>query len=167
MRSLTICTLAASLAAGAAPIALADGQLSVVASTPEVEIAPLPPGPRIIHLPDTTFTLTITALCSDGMHAESASISIADTSLTVGAELLADTATTEQSIRVPRNQLAPLSIDNFCVSDAAKEENRDLHITDALTAQLSLVCVDAARRSISYQAAPLGMTLRCKSVADD
>jgi hypothetical protein len=167
MRNVTIITAVVLLAAGASQVATADDRLVVAASTAEIDIAPLPPGPRIIHLPDTTFTLSITAYCGDNMHAESASISIADTTQTVGPELLADTATTEQSINIPHNQLAPLSIENFCFNDGSQNEDPHLYIADALTAQLSLLCVDATRRSISYQAAPLGMDLRCASVADD
>lgn len=163
------CMRTLSLSALLLPLAIIDGCASAVADELTVtvepalaEIDPRPPGPGILRLPDMTFTLHITARCDADMQAESASVSISDTHLSQRPEPLADAATTELRIKVPQQQLAPLTIENFCFSEASASDSRDLNVADALTAQVSLHCAGENKQTIIYRATPLAVTLRCK-----
>lgn len=156
------------------PLAIAGGsanaaadELTVTVEPSLAEIGPQAPGTRIVQLPDVAFTMHIAAQCDAGMQAESASISVSDTRLSLGPEALADTAAAELTIRIPRQQLAPLTIENFCFNDSSASDTQDLNIVDALTAQVSLRCVGDNRQSIIYRAAPLAVTLRCKTGDND
>ncbi|MDH5322846.1 MAG: hypothetical protein OEW81_10590 [Gammaproteobacteria bacterium] len=147
-------------------IAAAD-ELLVVVEPSVAEIEPRPPGPRVVRLPDMAFTMHIAAQCGAGMQAESASISISDTRHSLGPEALADSAATELVIRIPRQQLAPLTIDNFCLIDTSADDARHLNIADALSAQVSLRCAGENQHSIIYRATPLAIRLRCKTGDDN
>ena len=166
MRNIIVIAVVTLLATNASSVAASDGELSIEAVTPLLEIDPMPPGPRIIRLPDIAFTLRVTALCGDDMQTRSVSISISDTRRTLTAELFAESPTTEQSISVPRRQLAPLTVDNFCVSDDSGGDER-LHIADALSAQLALHCAGEQRESVIYEAVPLAVEFRCRLPGDD
>lgn len=131
------------------------------------EVGPQPPGTRFVQLPDMAFTMQIATKCDANMQAESVSIGISDTRLTLGPEALADTAATGLSIVIPRQQLAPLTIENFCFNDSPASDTQDLNIVGALTAQASLRCVGENRQSIIHRVAPLAVTLRCKTGDDD
>ena len=156
------------------PLAIIDGCTSAVADELTVTVEPAlaeidarPPGPRILRLPDMTFTLRIAAYCDADMRADSASVSISDTRLSLRPELLADAATTELRIKVPQQQLAPLTIENFCFTEDPASDGRDLNVADALTAQVSLHCAGENKQTVIYRATPLAVTLRCRTDDND
>jgi hypothetical protein len=96
------------------------------------------------------------------MHTESVSISVTDTRRTLGPDLFMDTGATEQRISIPQAQLAPLTIENFCLGDGATGDAPHLHVADVMSAQLSLRCGSENRQSIIYQAVPLAIALQCR-----
>jgi hypothetical protein len=167
MRSVTVFTALFLLPGSHAGADTITDQLSLVVGPTTVEIDPRPPGPRLIRLPDLALTMRLSAECSADMRAESASIGISDTRYSLGPELLADTAGANLTINIPHRQLAPLTIENFCLSGATVSDNSELYIADALSAQISLLCVAENQQSIVYQAVPLGIELRCKGRLDD
>lgn len=167
MRKAILLAALISLAAIGARADMTVGQLSIEVESAIAEIDPRPPGPRLVRLPDLALTMHISAQCSADMRAESATISIADTPHSLGPESLGDAAGTDLTINVPHLQLAPLTIENFCLSGAAVNDSGDLHIADALSAQVSLLCVGENQQSIVYQSVPLGIALHCKSRLDD
>jgi hypothetical protein len=145
----------------------ATSQLTIAVEPALAEIEPRPPGPRIIRLPQMIFALRIEMQCGAGTRAESASVSISDTRHSLAPEQLGDATGTELTISVPQKQLAPLTIENFCFSDIAMGDSEDLHIADALSAQVSLRCVGENQHSIIYRVAPLDIALRCRVRDDD
>ena len=166
MHSLTLCTALLLLAAINSRADSTLSQLTVSAEPALAEIDPRPPGPRIIRLPDMTFSLHVGAQCGVNMRAESASISISDTRISLQPEQLGDPAAS-LTISVPQKQLAPLTIENFCLNDDTAGEIDDLHIADALSAQVSLRCASDNQHSIIYRVAPLGIALHCRSRDED
>lgn len=157
----------ALLTATASSAAADGGELSVEVDAPVVEIDSRPPGPRTVRLPDITFTMRVTALCSDDMRTKFVSVSIADTRRTLSAELFGESTTSEQSISIPQRQLAPLTIDNFCLGNDGEHRAEHLYIADALSAQLALHCAGEQREAVLYKAAPLAVELRCHRPAID
>lgn len=169
MRKINICTAILLLIASGSQAAGMDGHMQVEVDAAEVTIGPRPPGPRIVQLPDVTFKLRIAAHCIDGLRPDSMSINIADSRRYVelvvtpaeSPQQLADDAVTEQTIDVPAKQLAPLTIENFCFTDAVSQGEVLVRVPDALSAQLSLSCVGENRQSIIYQSVALSVALTC------
>ena len=145
----------------------ADGQLLVDVAVMSVDISVRPPGRRIIRLPGLSFALQIEPRCAAGMAAESIAISVADTRLSIGREVLEEQPVIETTIEVPQGQLAPLTIDNFCVADQIPASITELRVRDALTAKLSLRCSDSSRQSIIYSTVALEIALSCATPAAD
>jgi len=163
----TFCATALLLLAGSLRCFAGDDTLTLEADVPQIDIEPQAPGPRIIRLPDLSFTVRIAAHCDTAMQIESAAVSITDTRITVAPVSLADNSVSEQSINIPRDQLAPLTIENFCSVDDLANNNRQMHVADALTAFASLICVGDSQHTISYRAVPLGVALRCRLPGSD
>lgn len=142
------------------------GQLRVASDFASVAIEPRPPGPRLIQLPDISFTMRIETRCNAQLQTESVSVSVADSRVSLGATELTEQGIAETTIRVPKNQLGPLTIENFCIAGDAPSEAAPLQFRDALSAQVSLTCAAEGRRSIIYQAVALGVELSCESPDD-
>lgn len=143
------------------------GQLRVESDSASVAILPQPPGPRLIQLPDITFTMQIEARCKAGLHAESISISVADSRVNLQSTELTEQGIAETTIRVPKNQLGPLMIENFCIAGDDTGAAAALQFRDTLSAHVSLKCAADDRQSIVYQAVALGVELSCQLQGDD
>jgi len=144
-----------------------DSHLLFDFAAAHVEITPRPPGRRLIRLPGITFTLRVEPRCAAGLGAESVSISVADTRLNLGREALLNPAPGEAAVvtrkmRIPRSQIGPVAIEDFCIAGDESNATAALRVHDALSAQLSLRCADASRQSIVYQTVALEITLSCK-----
>lgn len=138
------------------------GQLRVASDSASVAIGPRPPGPRLVQLPDISFTMQIEARCNADLQAESVSISVADSRVSLRSGELTEQGTAETTIRVPKNQLGPLTIENFCIAGDAGGDATPLLFRDALSAQASLKCAAEGRQSIVYQTVALGVELSCE-----
>ncbi len=167
MRGAIISIAIMGLAVDSASEEPADGQLLVDVAVISVDIKVRPPGRRIIRLPGLSLALQIEPRCAAGMAAESISISVADTRLSIGRKALEEQSVIETTIAVPRDQLAPLTIENFCVAGQVPVSATELRVRDALTAQLSLRCSDGSRQSIIYSTAALEITLSCVTPVTD
>lgn len=142
------------------------GRIVVESDPAVIEILPQPPGPRLIRLPEISFAMQIEARCNSDLLAESVSISIADTRVNLTYAELTDKGVAQKTIRVPAHQIAPLTIENFCIADAATNIATPMQVRDALSAQVSLKCAAAGRQSMLYQTVALGVTLACR-IAED
>jgi hypothetical protein len=135
----------------------ADSELSVEFDAAVAKIALRSSG-RPIRLPSLTFAVRIKASCPTELEAKSISVSIADTRINVQPD---DTGVIEKSIRVPKKQLGPISVDNFCIAGDDVSSEQELQLRDALSAQLSLHCSGDNRDSITYETVALEVTLQC------
>lgn len=161
-----------------------DPKLSVQFATARATVAPRAPD-KAVQFPDLTFTLHATASCPAAEVPASISISIADSRITIAPD---DDGIFEEEIRVSAKQLGPVVAKDFCLlagtdelandepAKAANKENdrnsgeasdeepdfsRQLEISGALSAQLSLRCKGENSESISYATAPLNVALVC------
>lgn len=165
-RTLLILALAASgsLAGDAA------GRLSVSIDPARVEIDQQAMGRQLIRLPALEFALKIEADCGGSQDAASVSISIADTRLTIHRETLVEKAVIEKTVRVPQQQVPPMGIQDFCVADAEMSNEAgspNLLINDALSAQLSLRCInDDQQQTVLYRTVPLAIDLSCREPSE-
>ena len=158
MRYLTGFLAIGFLIVSATRVAAADDRLEVEFDTAIAKIAPRSSA-RPIKLPDLTFTLKAKAFCAKPQAAESLSVSIADTRITI---IPATEDVIEESIRVSKKQLGPVAVEDFCLGEETSDAQKSLQINDALTAQLSLRCAGENSESISYESAVLSVALLCE-----
>ena len=142
------------------------GQLVLESDAAVIEIPPQAPGLRLIHLPEISFAMQIEVRCGSDLLPESVSISVADTRVNLGSAELADQGIVQKTIRVPARQIAPLTIENFCIADDTTKVATPVQVRDALSAQVSLKCAAAGRQSMVYQTVALSVALTCRSPED-
>jgi hypothetical protein len=145
--------------------ALADTSLMVRADPAPVSIAPQPPSRGLVGLPSITFAVSIETACQGDWIADSLSLSVADTRLSLRAQQIQSGRPNDLVLLVPSKQLAPLAIDNFCVEDAAtndrQAEKEQLLVRHVLSAQASLLCVGSSEQKMTYSSQPLDLLLIC------
>ena len=146
---------------------LSDDRLLVDINAASIEVSALPADRQPIRLPDLEFEIRLEPHCAAGMNAESISVSVADTRLHIGRQMLAEQSVIETIIQVPRKQIGPLAIEEFCVAGDDAPNDTLRRVRDALTAQLSLTCADDSRQSIIYKTEALAITLVCQTEATD
>ncbi|MGI9270969.1 MAG: hypothetical protein ACR2QT_04285 [Woeseiaceae bacterium] len=144
-----------------------DGHLVLESSSAIVEIEPQPPGLRLIRLPEVSFAMQIEARCNADLLAESVLISVADTRVSLGSADFDDQGTAQTTIQIPKHQIAPLTIENFCIAGTAPSIATPVQVRDALSAQVSLKCAAEGRESIVYQTVGLNVALDCQTSADE
>ncbi len=167
MRGAFISIAIIGLAVGGSGEELFDHRLLVDINAASIEVSARPAGQQPIRLPDLEFEVRLEPRCAAGVNADSISVSIADTRIRIGPQTLADQPVIETTIRVPRKQIGPLTIEDFCVAGDDGANNAVLQVRDALTAQLSLKCDDEGRQSIIYRTEPLAIVLICETTASD
>jgi hypothetical protein len=141
-------------------------RLRVAAAPARVEVGPGPAGSRLIELPSLDFRLSIEPDCGAG-DPESISISVADTSETLGTGDLAGKSSVEAQLSLPAQQTGPLPVSGFCPADEITGTlPTALHVRDAFTAHLSLRCVQAGQQSMVYVTVPLALDLYCTNPGD-
>ena len=113
---------------------------------------------RPIRLPSLTFAVRIEASCPARLDTKSISISIADTRINVQPD---DTGVIERSIRVPKKQLGPIAVNDFCIAGEDASSGQELNLRDALSAQLSLHCSGENQESMTYETVALEVALQC------
>lgn len=138
--------------------AFADGELAAYAREARIEIAPLT-GNRTISLPPLDFSVRAKFYCPDDAVAESVTISVADAYQRFAPQ--EDDASLDTVIRVPSNQIAPITAGDFCADDTTA--SAELLLDAVATAQLSLRCAAEADRSVSYASLRLPLRLVCKA----
>jgi hypothetical protein len=149
--------------------------IEISADIPVAKVAPRPRDRVTLRLPALTYSLTMTVHCDKDRQPESVSISIADSRRTFSAEQLHAGAVLESELRIPSDQIAPLRVERFCISDrqvslqpGVEGNNKyperaaeKITISAAVSAQASLRCASESDQTIMYVTKPLDVTLEC------
>lgn len=147
--------------------------LSVAANVPTVSVAPRDVGRNFMRLPALEYLFEIRASCSDGRVPKSVSLNVADSRKSLAADQIVDGGPTELSLQVPASQIAPLVVENFCISltgedaDAASDARKQVSISSALSAQASLLCESEDDKAMTYVSRPLDVSLVCERVTEE
>ncbi len=137
-------------------------ELGISADVPVVAVAPRRPGRFALRLPTLTYALTLTAACAENWRPNSISISIVDSKVSFPADRLQDAEALEFELRIPSSQIAPLRIENFCMTnESGVAHAKTLTISDVLSAQGSLRCATDSTETIRYVTKPLDVMLEC------
>ena len=147
----------------------AANDLVVSADTPEVTVSTRPVGQRFIKLPTLKYEFTVSARCDADLSPAALSLSIADTRVTLSAEELASGPPVTLFISIPESQIAPVTVESFCVDDAdddATDNVKKVRISALLSAQVSLLCGNEITKEMTYVAEPLDVTVACELPAE-
>ena len=140
---------------------LVDAQAAVV----EVDAAA--DDHQLIRLPDLQFELAIKPMCGAAGRVESISVSVADTRQNYDLDDVNEQSVIDVALSIPSHQLGPVRIGDFCrTSTANSAEDMELTIRGALTAHLSLRCLNDEEQSMTYVSQALDLILRCNKVDD-
>lgn len=160
MKRLTLLNLLAAYLCIATTIAMADDVLTVHATEASTQISPRNPGQRLTTLPSLDIGVIADVNCAVGARAESITVSVADTSIRFGAAEIAEADTINASLRLPANQIAPISAAGFCIQGASSE-NTELFLPGVASAQVSLLCRSESTSSIHFASVALPLRLHC------
>jgi hypothetical protein len=142
--------------------------LDVSASTPDVTVPTRPAGSRSIRLPSLEYTFTVAAACRADLAPAAVSLSIADTRITMSADELGGDSPVQVSITVPASQIAPLTIERFCVRSDTEEPGDNLatvRIAAVLSAQAALLCSNNDSNEMTYASESLDVNITCEEPA--
>jgi len=143
------------------------GQLLVDAQAAVVEIDAVAEDRQLIKLPNLQFELAIKPMCGAAGRVESISVSAADTRQSYGVDDINEQSIVNAPLSIPSQQLGPLRIGDFCHTAVANNaEDMEMTIRGALTAHLSLRCLNDGEPSITYVSQALDVVLRCNNVDD-
>jgi len=118
------------------------------------------------RLPALDLSLRASFACPEDTVADSLTVSVSDTHRRYGAKEIANTSVFEASLRVPAEQLAPISAPDFCV-DGAPMDEEGLLLTGVATAQVSLHCRGEPKSSsVHFASVALPVRLHCRAVSD-
>lgn len=132
---------------------------------PEIDIHPGSSRRGSLRLPALEFHFSVDARCPEMQAAKSLMISIADSRKRVMESALQSALKSGLSVTVPSQQIAPISVGDFCADD--KTETR-AYITmgDLLSAQGALSCGTGSETSITYVSTSLDVRLHCARQQD-
>jgi hypothetical protein len=142
--------------------------LDVSASTPDVTVPTRPAGRRSIRLPSLEYTFTVEATCRADLAPAALSLSIADTRIAMSADELGADSPVKISITIPASQIAPLTIERFCVRSDTEEPVDNLatvRIAAVLSAQASLLCSNDDSNEMTYASESLDVRITCEEPA--
>ncbi len=152
-------------AATSAPDGNLPGQLLVDTQAAVIEIDAVAGNRQLITLPSLRFELAIRAICGAAGRVESISVSAADTRQNYGVDDVNEQSIVNAPLAIPGQQLGPVRIGDFCRTPRTNSiEKLEMTIRGALTAQLSLRCLNEEEQSITYVSQPLDVVLRCNNV---
>ena len=163
-----LATLLATFSCAVNGVALAD-ELSLAATTPEVTVSTRPAGRNFLQLPDLTYEFVINLTCDENRRPESLSLSIADTRITLAADVLAGSDPVPIGISVPAGQIGPIPLAEFCIDEDGQQlagERASLTVRSALSAQVSLLCSDEATNRMTYASQTLDVVLNCEAAPE-
>lgn len=142
----------------AASPAIADGNVVLAAQETEVAVAPQAASRRLVGLPSIDFALRAAIQCKG--ETVSLTLSIADTFMTLGKEVLADQRSASATLTVPAQQMALAASSRFCI-DGDGESADELLVPGFATAYASLRCVHAENVSAHFGSTQLQLRLSC------
>ncbi len=138
-----------------------ESSLLISANTPEVSIRIRADDRRALRLPDLQYTFRFEPRCGDGRTPRSILLSIADTRKTLSGTALQETA--EMKMTISPGQIAPLSLQGFCLNRDDPGQNMARYITvhGIISAQAALLCSGDESEQMIYAAHALDLTLHC------
>lgn len=143
--------------------AAADTALMLHATEASLFLAPRNSNQTYVNLPALDIAVVAEFNCAAGVAAESITVSVADTHIRFSSEEINDATSINATLRLPADQIAPISIQDFCVTDVASEIE-DLLIPGVASAQVSLRCGSEDESSIHFASIALPLRLHCESV---
>ena len=150
---LVLCGAACVLA-----VAEPGARLGIEAQPAVAQIRPLDQGRRLVQLPALEYQLDIDTHCGGNAEAQSVSISVNDTQMTLNGDHLAGEPV---GFTIPARQVSPVAIDGFCATDDQGSQQGALLIRDTVTVHLSLRCKSDEQEWITYASRGLDVTLQC------
>ena len=149
--------------------ALGKDTLSVRADAPVVSLLLRDPGRNFLRLPALEYRFEVQTHCTASRSPGSLSLNVADTrKWLAGNDIVAD-GPTEIRLRIPADQIAPLVIKGFCVTqdegdgDGISDPPMQITIPAALSAQASLLCEGEEDKVMTYVSRPLDVSLVCET----
>ena len=165
LRAPTFVTLAITAALPA--VAETGARLGIEAQPAVAKIRPLAQGRSLVQLPALEYQLTIDTHCGESAVAQSVSISVNDTHLTLDGDHAASSAGQPVGFTIPAIQVAPVAIDGFCVAEDPGSQQQSLLIRDTVTVHLSLRCKSDSQEWITYASRGLDVALLCDVAEPD
>jgi hypothetical protein len=140
-----------------------DAILSVNSNTPGVDVRLRSSDRSLIRLPQLDYVFDVDASCPSGFSPRSMFISIADTRKRLSGNELLAIADTGVTISIPAKQIAPLTVESFCVGEYAidRQQHEPVTVLGALSAQAALLCSDDNDEKMIYASRSLDITLNC------
>lgn len=160
MKRLRVPILLAACLCVTTEFAAADAVLTLHANEASVQLAPRERGPQQISLPSLEFSLVASLACPSGTDVQSVTASIADTHKRFEPDEIADKTAFDVRISVPASQVAPVSVDDFCITGGSDNE-KGLLVPGVATAQISLRCRSEDKSSVYFTSAVLPLRLHC------
>lgn len=142
--------------------AAADAALTLRATESSAQLLRREPGPQHVSLPPLEFSLLATIACASGTRAESVMVSISDTHKRFGPDDIGDKAALDVRVSVPANQIAPVTVADFCITGGPDDE-MGLLIPGIATAQVSLRCRSDNDSFVYFESAVLPVRIQCDS----
>lgn len=161
--ALCLVALISTVAAGDVP----KSKLQLSVKPALVEIEARQSDNTIIRLPSIELELRFQAYCAAGLSAEHVTIGSADARIGISRESLDEQITVENTLSIPREQIAPLAVGDFCVAGSLADDREELRVPDAMTVQGSLRCESAERQAIVYDTVAVEIRLSCKHPNED
>lgn len=140
--------------------AAADAALTLHAIESSAQLLRREQGPQHVSLPSLEFSLLATIACPSGTRAESVMVSISDTNKRFGPDDIGDKAALDVRVSVPANQIAPVTVADFCTTGGAGDA-KDLLLPGIATAQVSLRCHSENESFVYFRSAVLPVRLEC------
>jgi hypothetical protein len=89
--------------------------------------------------------------------------------VTLSAEELSSGPPVKLFISIPESQIAPVTVESFCVHDADNDANDNaekVRISALLSAQVSLLCGNEMTKEMAYASEALDVTVACELPAE-
>lgn len=142
--------------------AAADAALRLHASESSAQLQRREQGPQHVSLPPLEFSLLATIACPSETRADSVMVSISDTHKRFGPDDIGDKTALDVHVSVPANQIAPVTVADFCITGGPGDE-KSLLIPGIATAQVSLRCRSENQSFVYSESAVLPVRIECDS----
>jgi len=140
-----------------------EGIFSVKSNTPDIDVSLRSSDRSLIRLPRLNYEFYVDAMCPGELSPQSMFISIADTRKRLSRAEIVASADTGVTVSVPAKQIAPLTVEAFCVRDdmVGRQQHKPVTVRGALSAQAALLCSGDGDEKMIYTSRVLDITLNC------
>ena len=159
MKSIPVLLITLSAFLGPVICTADETALVVSSSTPDVNIKIRPSDRYSIRLPGLQYEFQLELGCEAGYEPDSVLLSIADTRKRFAVSEMQEESGDQYSIKIPASQIAPLSVEGFCLT--SEDEGRKITVRGILSAQASLLCSGVEDQQLIYASRSLDVTLSC------